>query len=233
MSIRYTTLVVLAAGSLLAGCDNSEELEDFGPFMDITMCDPASNQWVDEIDNPYFPLPVGQVAELEGQEDGAALKLRISVLDETETVAGVDTRVVEEREWEDGAIKEISRNYFAQTVAGTVCYFGEQVDIYENGQVVSHDGAWRADDAGTKPGIYMPVNPQVGQAFKQEIAPGIAEDESKILKLGETVSTPSGSYSNTVRIKDQNPLDGDSGEKVYARNVGLVLDGAVKLTSIR
>ena len=230
---RYAFLAVVLTAILTTGCDNSEELEDFGPFMDINLCDPASNQWADDIDNAFFPLPVGQVAEYEGREDGADLKLRISVLNDVETVAGVTTRVVEEREWEDGSIAEISRNYFAQTAAGTVCYFGEEVDIYEKGKIVSHAGAWRADDANTKPGIFMPNDPQVGQAFQQEIAPGIAEDEAKILKRGETVSTPAGSYSDTIRIKDQNPLDGDSGEKVYARNVGLVLDGAVKLTSVR
>ena len=216
------------------GCDgNEDQLEDFGPFMDINICAPGSNTFVSPIDNPFFPLPVGRVWNYEGTENGADLALRITVLDETETVAGVQTRVLEEREWEDGELIEVSRNYFAQTAGGTVCYFGEAVDIYEGGGIVSHDGAWRADDANSKPGIFMPADPMVGQAYQQEIAPGIAEDEAKILRRGETVTTPAGSYSDTIRIKDQNPIDGDSGEKVYVRDVGLVIDGAVELTSIQ
>jgi hypothetical protein len=74
----------------------------------------------------------------------------------------VTTRVVEEIEWEDSipfgtidageALIERSLNYFAQTQDGTVCYFGEAVDIYENGVVVSHEGAWRADAPDTDNG---------------------------------------------------------------------------------
>src|SRR5262245_5948439 len=40
-------------------------------------------------------------------------KLVITVLDETRDIAGVPTRVVEEREWKGGDIVEVSRNYFA------------------------------------------------------------------------------------------------------------------------
>ena len=46
----------------------------------------------------------------------------------------------------NGQVVEISRNFSAQTDGGTVCYFGEDVDIYDaTGEMVSHAGAWRAD----------------------------------------------------------------------------------------
>ena len=94
------------------------------------------------------------------------------MLDETRTVAGVKTRVVEEYKAEDGRVLEISRNYFAQTQDGTVCYFGEEVDIYGgDGNVVSNAGAWLADGQTNMLGIFMPASPEVGQAFQQEIAP--------------------------------------------------------------
>ena len=55
------------------------------------------------------------------------------------------TRVIVENEKADGELKEISRNYFATCLpARDVYYFGEDVDIYEDGKVVSHDGAWLA-----------------------------------------------------------------------------------------
>lgn len=57
-----------------------------------------------------------------------------------------------EQEWADGVLIEVSHNFYAQAVDGTVCYFGEDVDIFEGG-TVSHDGAWRADAAGNRPGI--------------------------------------------------------------------------------
>jgi hypothetical protein len=56
----------------------------------------------------------------------------------------VTTRVVVETEWGDKnangeldhneKLIEISRNYFAQTKAGTVTYFGEDVNIYKCGK---------------------------------------------------------------------------------------------------
>jgi hypothetical protein len=69
---------------------------------------------------------------LEGVENGTKLRLRITVLDETEVVAGVATRVVEECEWEDGELIEASRNIFAHAPDGVVYYCGEDMDIYED-----------------------------------------------------------------------------------------------------
>jgi len=99
--------------------------------LDILVCDPAAGGpfSADTIDNEFFPLVVGDQYVLEGVVDGELIHLEITVLDETEVVAGVTTRVVEEAEWADGEIAEISRNFFAQAVPdGTVCYFGEDVD---------------------------------------------------------------------------------------------------------
>src|SRR5262245_66204801 len=70
----------------------------------------------------YFVLEPGFRLELQGGDT----KLHITVLDETKKVAGVETRVVEEREWKNGALHEVSRNYFViceQT--RDVVYFGE------------------------------------------------------------------------------------------------------------
>jgi hypothetical protein len=149
------------------------------------------------VDNPYFPLPVGQQVVLEG---GGVL-VRITSLDEVRTVAGVETRVVEEYEEIDGRLVEISRNFFAQAEDGTVCYFGEEVDMYdEEGKISSHGGAWLADGDRYRPGIFMPGSPQVDQAFQQEVAPGVAEDQSKI-SLGDR--TASAGIEDTVTILDR------------------------------
>ncbi|MES2562078.1 MAG: hypothetical protein V4637_05050, partial [Pseudomonadota bacterium] len=59
--------------------------------------------------NDYFVLEPGFQLLLEGGDT----KLRITVLNETKMVNGVNTRVVEEREWKNGKLYEVSRNYFA------------------------------------------------------------------------------------------------------------------------
>lgn len=200
--------------------------------MDIGVCDPATAEFTLRIDNPFFPLPVGRQIVLEGSEFFFTdVLVRITVLDDVETVAGVETRVVEEYEAKDGQVVEVSRNYFAQTADGTVCYFGEEVDIYDgDGNVTSHGGAWRADGTTNIPGIFMPSDLEVGQAFPQEIAPGVAEDQAKVIALGEVVEVPAGTFDDTATLLDRNPLDGSEDEKVYASGVGLIVDGSARMT---
>jgi hypothetical protein len=197
----------------------------------IGACDPDPTAFTVEIDNPFFPLPVGQQVVLEGEEGGAHLLVRITALDEVETVAGVETRVIEEYEAKEGRVVEVSRNFFAQAHDGTVCYFGEDVDLYDRaGNVTSHSGAWRAGADDNHPGIFMPPHLEVGQAFQQEIAPGIAEDQANVIALGERTEVPAGTFDDTATLRDGSPLDGSTGEKVYARGVGLIVDGAARLT---
>src|SRR5262245_26161178 len=79
--------------------------------------------------NPFFILEPGYQLEL---EDGAK-RLVITVLNETKLVDGVETRVVEERESDDGQLVEVSRNYFAISKrTNSVYYFGEEVDEYKD-----------------------------------------------------------------------------------------------------
>jgi hypothetical protein len=208
----------------------------------LNRCDPDRHRFTLDIDNPYHPLPVGQRWVLGGVEEAETLGLRITVLDATEPmIVGareVTTRVLEEVEWldtnADGVLDtdeeliEISLNYGAQTRAGTVCYFGEHVDIYEDGVIVSHEGSWRADEPGNRPGILMPARPRVGMRFRQEWAPGIAEDRARIVSK-ETVTVPAGTFRKAIRTRERNPIDGDTGFKVFARGVGLIVDGPLEL----
>lgn len=223
-------LVGAVAGTvLLSACGGAGSFEN---LMDIDVCDPDTGAFTLEIDNPFFPLPVGRQVVLEGEERGRDLLIQITVLDEVETVAGVETRVVEESEALDGRVIEISRNYFVQTQDGTVCYFGEEVDIFdEGGNVSSHAGAWRADGERNAPGIFMPPTLRVGQAFQQEVAPGVAEDQAKVIALGEPTEVPGGQFADTATLRDRDVLDGGEDEKVYARGIGLIVDGPARMTS--
>ncbi|MGH7820869.1 MAG: hypothetical protein ACREQ9_13970, partial [Candidatus Binatia bacterium] len=121
--------------------------------------------------NPYFILEPGYQVTFEGTEKRRQIRLTITVLNETEMVGGVETRVVEERETEDGELIEVSRNYFALCApTNTVFYFGEAVDIYEGGAIVTHEGAWRAGENGARAGVIMPGLNLVGARYFQEVA---------------------------------------------------------------
>jgi hypothetical protein len=190
--------------------------------LDPGVCSTANPGFQTTSTHPYFPFVVGDQWYYEGEDES----LLISVLDQTRVIEGVETRVIEEREWEDDELLEVSWNYFAQAADGTVCYFGEDVDIFEDEQI-SHEGAWCADEAGSMPGIFMPADPQPGMKYQTEFGAG-AQDQVKIVGSGP-VTVPYGPFPETIRWREFNPLDGDKGYKVFAEGFGLVIDESLLL----
>ena len=206
------------------------------PTLDIAVCDPDTDTVAftspTTIDNVFFPLAAGDELVLAGVDDGETVRVEITVSGDTEPVDGVETLVMVETEYEDGELVEISYNFMAQADDGTVCYFGEDVDIYEGGVVVSNDGAWRAGVDGALPGIMMPANPQVGDAYFQEVAPGVAEDMGSIVAFGEAISVTAGDFDDTLTAEDCNPLeDAETDRKVYVSGIGLAIDEDAELIS--
>ena len=122
--------------------------------------------------SPYFVLQPGHQLILTHDID----TLKMTVLDETKVVNGIETRVVEERETADGKLVEVSRNYFAiAKMTGDVYYFGEDVDMYKDEKVTGHGGSWLAGVNGARPGIMFPGKPVVGAKMYQEMAPGAGD----------------------------------------------------------
>jgi len=185
-------------------------------------------------ENPYFILTPGHQLVLEGKESGAAIRLVVAVLDETKRIGEYDTRVVEERETSNGVLVEVSRNYFAiHKTTHDVFYFGEEVDVYKNGKIVDHEGAWLHGTGGATFGMMMPGKPQVGQRYYQEVAPKVAMDRAEIVKADDKMTTPAGTFDRCVRIEETTPLESDKGLKVYAPGVGLIKDGTLELVSYK
>lgn len=209
---------------LLGGCGGLSPYEGPVTRLDLSVCAPSREFTLDS-DNPYFPLEVGRSWTLEGGDE----RVVITVLAETEEVAGVTTRVVEEREFEDGDLSEVSRNFFAQAADGTVCYFGEDVEKYDAGELVSRAGEWRADAAGSRPGIIMPAEPEVGMRFQMEMSPDRAADEGLVVATGETWEVPAGTFTETIRIREIDPLDGEEEDKVFVRGSGFLVDENLEL----
>jgi hypothetical protein len=185
-------------------------------------------------ENPFFPLQPGLTTFLAGEDEGERLRLRIKVLHHTTVVGGVRTRIVEEREHVNGELVEISRNYFAHCRQnGSVFYFGEAVDIYEDGEIVSHEGAWRHGENGARAGLIMPGLPLIGARYFQEIAPGVALDRAEVLDVSGTVRTPFRRFEGALLTRETTPLEPDDvAEKAYAPAVGLVVDAEARLVRV-
>lgn len=213
-------IFLLTATAVLGACGGGRE-EPGHPTID-----PAEYQA--KVDNPFWPLASLETTVFEGEErdpeTGEVSKTRVEsrVLSETEVVLGVEVTVVEVKEYEGGELLEATLDYFAQHRDGTVYYFGESVDEYEEGQVVGHSGQWLAGEGENQPGVFMPAQPTIGQTFDQERAPGVAEDRSTVVGANETVTTAAGSFTGCIKTDDVNPLDNTTENKFYCPGVGLV-----------
>lgn len=189
---------------------------------------PKAN-WTATGANPYFVLKPGHRLTLRSGADS----LIITVLDETRLVDGVTTRVVEERETENGQLKEVSRNYFAlDGSTGDLYYFGEEVDMYKDGKVASHEGAWLSGVNGAKFGLMLPGAPKVGDRYYQELAPKVAMDRGEVLSLSEEMTTPAGTFKNVLCTRDSSAIESGSEKKYFAPGVGLLKDGDFILTEV-
>ena len=191
---------------------------------------PAPEKLSDTGRNPFFILEPGFQQTYTGG-DG---RLVITVLNQTEVVDGVTTRVVEERESKGDALVELSRNFFAIDPASQdVYYFGEDVDDYSHG-AVEHPGTWRSGQSGAHFGLIMPGRPTVGFQHDQENAPGVAEDHAEVVSTSETVTGPSGPVANCIKVKETSRLEPGTAEyKLYAPGVGLVTDENLTLDGYR
>jgi hypothetical protein len=174
--------------------------------------------------NPFFILEPNYQLVLAGGDASEAAEVIITVLNETRQVNGTETRVIEERESIDGELVEISRNFFAICEeTNTVFYFGEEVDDYDNGNIISHEGAWLAGVDANRAGVIMPGTILLGARYYQEIAPNAALDRAEIIDTGEVIQTPSGDFSDTLITRETTPLEADVAElKYYAAGIGLI-----------
>jgi hypothetical protein len=177
--------------------------------------------------NPYFVLEPGYQLTLEDGKD----RLVVTVLNETKTVDGVETRIVEERETSGPETVEVSRNFYAISKrTNSVFYFGEEVDAYKNNKVANHEGAWQSGVNGAKFGLMMPGQLLIKARYYQEMAPKVAMDRAEVQSLSVAMKTPAGDFKNVLKTEETSPLEPLVREaKYYARNVGLIQDGSLKL----
>jgi hypothetical protein len=169
------------------------------------------------IDNPYFPLRPGDVRAYRVTEpEGPTQRSVVRVTDATKRIAnGVTARVVRTRVFEHGKVVERNTAWFAQDRAGNVWYLGEE----------AADGSWEAGVDGARAGVIMPAHPKVGLRYREEQAPGIAEDRGEVFSLRERVEVPYRLFRRRVLlIKETEGIERTLLDyKFYARGVGLVL----------
>jgi hypothetical protein len=220
-------IVLVAAGDVAqaqAPTEGSQAAPDQGGYQDDVGL--AGRRLSATGEARYWILRPGYTAVFASEDT----TLTVRVLDETREVAGVLTRVVEEREEQDGQLHEVARNFYAiDPQSGDAFYFGEEVDFYERGRVVDHAGSWLAGGAN-RPGLIMPGAPRVGMRYYQEVAPGVAQDRAEVVSTTERCTVPAGTFESCLVTRETTPLEpGVVEAKVYAPGVGLVQDKDLRL----
>jgi hypothetical protein len=191
----------------------------------------APGDFVTLIDNTYFPLQPGTTFVYDGSVDGQPARDVMQVTNDTKTIQGVRTTVVRDVLYLNGVLAEDTLDWYAQDRGGNVCYFGEDTKEFDSTgtTVVSTEGSWQAGKNGAQPGAIMLANPQPGDSYAQESAPGVSEDHALVLSVTKTVKVAYGSFSNVLETRETTPLDlSDVSNKYYAPNIGEIFETAKK-----
>lgn len=179
------------------------------------------DNFVTVVDNPHYPLRPG-TTYFNASPEGFFVD-NLTVTRDTIEILGVTCVVVEDLAYEGGELVERTLDYFAQDKQGNVWYLGEDSTHFEDGKPVSTEGSWRAGNPGQHAGIIMLADPQVGDFYKQEQAPGVAEDQAVVISLNASVDVPYGSFSDLLQTDDTTPLEpGFLEKKFYAEGIGLL-----------
>jgi len=140
--------------------------------------------------------------------------------------------ILREMSFDDGQLVESTLNYFAQADDGTVYYFGELVDIYQNGVITSHEGSWlvggpaNSDPSttatSTRPFVFMPATPEKADVFKPEDLLPVVDETAQVVDTQQTRGVPAGQYQNVIQVLESSQLDTATENKWYAPGVGVV-----------
>jgi len=181
------------------------------------------SQFTTNVNNPYFPLKPGTTHIYKGTRDGVPTETRYTVTNQTKTVMGVKTLVIKDVVTQNHSLVEKTSDWYAQDSKGNVWYFGENTAEYANGVVTNTDGTWEAGVDHALPGIVMEATSKVGDHYRQEYRPGIAEDTATVLQTNASIKVPAGTYNHVMVTRDINPLDPTKHEKKwFAPGVGFV-----------
>lgn len=196
--------------------------EDFGS---------ATFEASDVVDNGWLPLAPGTRWTWEGHaydgDERIDRKVVITVTDLTKVIDGVRTRVVWDRDYNDGTMEESEIALFAQDDAGNVWQLGEYPEEYDEGEIVKTP-AWIAGIEGARAGLMMQAAPQAGTpSYAEGWGPQVGwNDRAEILRMGKRVCVPVDCYDDVLVIKEfAKTIPGAYQLKYYADGVGNIQVG--------
>ncbi len=222
------TLGLAACGGSPATTASAQSGGAFGPHSD-------------RITNPYLPITKFRRCVLTGKDGNQRLRVvrvlqqrkkRFSVGGKTLRTAVVKDSVTD---LHSGQLIEKTIDYVAQDRAGSVYYFGEDVNEYEHGKPAGHSGQWRVGRDVQQPGVLMPAHPKVGDSFFAEKIPGVAVEKDRVVASGLTERIGGRTFRRVIRIREHatKPKPAEFELKTYAPGTGVLTEanGGLRLVS--
>ena len=174
------------------------------------------------ITNPLFPVSLQDSVLMLGHVEGKPFRTEVTLLPETRIIEWegqrVETLVSQYNAFLDGRIEEVAYDYYAQADDGSVWYFGEDVFDFRAGAMVVTEGTWLAGRDGPA-AMIMPADPQVGDVYRTENAPGFVFEEVTVRSTDETLDGPLGPIQGGM-LADELHSDGKTEQKVFAPGYG-------------
>ncbi len=195
----------------------------------------ASPSFVLTVDHPYLPLEPGTLRTYKGEDEGRLWQEVVSTMDETRVIRGVRCTGVVEEVFIEGELLEVTTEWYAQDVEGSVWKFGEESLELEDGHLVRSEDSWIAGVGGGVQWKAFPADANVGDRFVGYTPDG--EDTFEVVSLTATAAVPAGLFQNCLQIIE-NPEDAEDTDIIlYARGVGRVSeqssDGKIVLVTVQ
>ena len=183
------------------------------------------------ITNEWLPLRPGRRWIWDGVtlEEGERVPHRITftVTSLTKHIGAVQTVVAWVEDYSDGELVEEEIAFYAQDDSGTVWYFGEHPEEFEDGELAVAP-TWIAGVADARPGIKMFADPATHtQTWYQGWAPEVEwSDFGRLDELQPEDCVAAGCFTDVARFAESS--DGEDGIfqlKSYAKGVGEIRTG--------
>jgi len=175
-----------------------------------------------KVTNPLFPVSLQESVLMLGHVDGKPFRTEVTLLPETRIIEWegqrVETLVSQYNAFLGGRIEEIAYDYYAQADDGSVWYFGEDVFDFRDGAIVVTEGTWLAGRDGPA-AMIMPGDPQVGDVYRTENAPGFVFEEVRVRSVDEQLDGPMGPIDGGL-LADELHSDGTTEQKIFAPGYG-------------
>lgn len=183
------------------------------------------------IDNKYFPMVPGTHYIYDGYTEEAARqishRIEFIVTDLTKEIQGVRTVVAYILDYSDDELVEAEVAFYAQDNQGTVWFFGEHPEVYEDGVMVEAP-TWIPGYKGAQAGIVMKAKPELNlPSYGQGWGPAVNwTDRGRVVGMGEQVCVPVDCYEDVLITEEFSQSEPDAFQvKYYAPGVGNVKVG--------